>query len=81
MNFSCNVAGAGILSYNTPTQPAEFTAIPGTFKQVLFKPLKPSGYSVTTGLSNKKFSVLSTECICEFCVDLRTNTDYIPIQS
>ena len=27
-----------------------------------------------------KFYVLPTQCICVFCVDLRTNSDYFPIQ-
>jgi hypothetical protein len=26
------------------------------------------------------FYVLPTECICVFCVDLRTNSDYFPTQ-
>jgi len=28
----------------------------------------------------QQFHVLPTQCICVFCVDLRTNSDYFPIQ-
>ena len=28
----------------------------------------------------QKFCVLPTQCICVFCVDLRTNCDYFPVQ-
>ena len=34
----------------------------------------------TTRLKLKKFYVLPTQCIYVFCVDLRTNSDYFPIQ-
>ena len=27
----------------------------------------------------QQFYVLPTQCICVFCVDLRTNSDYFPI--
>ena len=30
--------------------------------------------------SAKKFCVLPTQRVCVFCVDLRTNSDYFPIQ-
>ena len=30
--------------------------------------------------SNNLFYVLPTQCIYVFCVDLRTNSDYFPIQ-
>jgi hypothetical protein len=46
-------------------------------------PLKPSGYYIrihTTDFNTNQFSVLPTECIYVFCVDLRTNSDYFPIQ-
>jgi len=34
----------------------------------------------TTRLNVQKFHVLSTQCIYVFCMDLRTNSDYFPIQ-
>ena len=33
-----------------------------------------------TSFNIQQFYVLSTQCICVFCVDLRTNSDYFPIQ-
>ena len=33
-----------------------------------------------TRICFEKFHVLPTQCICVFCVDLRTNSDYFPIQ-
>ena len=41
--------------------------------------LKHSGYCVCTAFSIK-FCALPTQCIYVFCVDLRTNSDYFPIQ-
>jgi len=35
---------------------------------------------VPRGLIVKKFYVLPTQCICVLCVDIRTNSDYFPIQ-
>ena len=34
----------------------------------------------TTRINTQQFYVLSTQCIYVFCVDLRTNCDYFPIQ-
>jgi hypothetical protein len=34
----------------------------------------------TTEFNNQIFYVLSTQCIYVFCVDLKTNSDYFPIQ-
>ena len=34
----------------------------------------------TTRFNTQKFYVLPTQCIYVFCVDLRTNSDYFPIQ-
>jgi hypothetical protein len=34
----------------------------------------------TTRFNIHKFYVLPTQCIYVFCVDLRTNSDYFPIQ-
>ena len=30
--------------------------------------------------NTQQFYVLPTQCICVFCLDLRTNSDYFPIQ-
>jgi hypothetical protein len=35
---------------------------------------------VPPGLTLQKSYVLPTQCIYAFCVDLRTNSDYFPIQ-
>jgi len=42
--------------------------------------LKPSGYYVTTQFNIQQLYVLPTHCIYVFYVDLRTNSDYFPIQ-
>jgi len=34
----------------------------------------------TTTVNIPKFYVLPTQCIYVFCMDLRTNSDYFPIQ-
>jgi hypothetical protein len=34
----------------------------------------------TTGSNIQQFHILPTQCIYVFCVDLRTNSDYFPIQ-
>jgi hypothetical protein len=34
----------------------------------------------TIQFSIQQFHVLPTQCVCVFCVDLRTNSDYFPIQ-
>ena len=45
-----------------------------------FNPSEPSGYYVYHQFNTQKFYVLPTQCIYVFCVDLRTNSDYFPIQ-
>jgi hypothetical protein len=43
--------------------------------------LKPSGHYMYHQVFNiQQFYVLPTQCIYVFCVDLRTNSDYFPIQ-
>ena len=37
-------------------------------------------YYMYRQLNIQQFYVLSTQCIYVFCVDLRTNSDYFPIQ-
>jgi len=43
-------------------------------------PLKPSGHYMYRQFNIQQFYVLPTQCIYVFCVDLRTNSDYFPIQ-
>jgi hypothetical protein len=43
-------------------------------------PLKPSGYCTYRQFNIQQFYVLPTQCVYVFCVDLRTNSDYFPIQ-
>jgi len=45
-----------------------------------FNPLKPSGHYIYHQFNTQQFYVLPTQCIYMFCVDLRTNSDYFPIQ-
>jgi hypothetical protein len=42
--------------------------------------LKPGGYFTYHQVNIHKFYVLPTQCIYVFCMDLRTNSDYFPIQ-
>jgi hypothetical protein len=42
--------------------------------------LKPSGHYMYHQFNIQQFYVLFTQCIYVFCVDLRTNSDYFPIQ-
>ena len=46
----------------------------------LRKPLKPSGHYMYHQFNKHKSYVLPTQCIYVFCVDLRTNSHYFPIQ-
>jgi len=41
---------------------------------------KPSGHFIYRQFNIRQFYVLPTQCIYVFCVDLRTNSDYFPIQ-
>jgi hypothetical protein len=40
----------------------------------------PIGYFMCDQVQNLKFHVLPTQCIYVFCVDLRTSSDFSPIQ-
>jgi len=42
--------------------------------------LKPSGHYMYRQFNIQQFYVLPIECIYVFCVDLRTNSDYLPMQ-
>ena len=46
----------------------------------VFISLKPSGHYMYLQFNIQQFYVLPTQCIYVFCVDLRTNSDYFPIQ-
>jgi len=41
---------------------------------------KPSGHYMYRQFNIQQFYVLPTQCICEFCVDLRRYRHYFPIQ-
>ena len=43
-------------------------------------PLNPSGHYMYRQFNTEQFYVLPTQCICVFCVDLRTKNHYFPIQ-
>ena len=42
--------------------------------------LQPSSHYMYQQINIQQFFVLPTQCVCVFCVDLRTNSDYFPIQ-
>ena len=44
------------------------------------KPLNPSGHYMYHQFNIQQFYVLPTQCIYVFCVYLRTNSYYFPIQ-
>ena len=46
----------------------------------LFNPVKSTGHYMYRQFNIQQFYVLPTQCIYVFCVDLRTNSDYFPIQ-
>jgi len=41
---------------------------------------KPNGHYTYRQFNIQQFYVLPTQCVYVFCVDLRTNSDYFPIQ-
>jgi hypothetical protein len=43
-------------------------------------PLMTSGHYMYRQFNIQQFYVLPTQCIYVFCVDLRTNSHYFPIQ-
>ena len=43
-------------------------------------PLQPNGHYMYRQFNINQFSLLPTQCIYVFCVYLRTNSDYFPIQ-
>ena len=67
---------------------AEIQAVRGKLRgtrkrtsSVLYKPFKSTVVTIYTAwFKTQQFYVLPTQCIYVFCVDLRTNSDYFPIQ-
>jgi len=49
-------------------------------KHMFVTTLGLSGHNMYRQFNTHQFYVLSTQCIDVFCVDLRTNSDYFPIQ-
>ena len=47
---------------------------------IWFELLKTNTYFMYRQFNIQQFYVLPTQCIYVFCVDLRTNSDYFPIQ-
>jgi hypothetical protein len=52
----------------------------GCLRVASINPLKPSGYYIYHQFTVQQFHALPTHCIYVFCVDLRTNSHYFPIQ-
>jgi hypothetical protein len=42
--------------------------------------IKARGHYIYRQFNIQQFYVLPTQCIYVFCVDLRTNSDYLPVQ-
>jgi len=57
-----------------------YTALTDWYLQPRFNPLQPSGRYMYHQFNIQQFYVLPAQCIYVFCVDLRTNSDYFPIQ-
>ena len=57
-----------------------YTTLTDWFLQHRLNPLKPSGHYMYHQFNIQPLYVLPTQCIYVFCVDLRTNSDYFPIQ-
>ena len=50
------------------------------YQKVTINPFNSSGHYMYRQFNIQQFYVLSTQCVYVFCVDLRTNSDYFPIQ-
>jgi len=58
-----------------------FTARYGLNLHVMYiNPSKPTGHYMYHEFNNQQFYVLPAQCVYVFCVDLRTNSDYFPLQ-
>jgi len=54
--------------------------VPDVIFGLYINPLKPSGHYMYRQFNIQQFYVLPTQYIYVFCVDLRTNSHYFPIQ-
>ena len=52
----------------------------GTYSNQFLSTLEHRGHYTYHHFNIQQFYVLPTQCIYVFCVDLRTNSDYFPIQ-
>jgi hypothetical protein len=52
----------------------------GSMFYTILHPQSPVVTARTARFNTQQFYVLPTECVYVFCVDLRTNSDYFPIQ-
>ena len=66
------------LIFTTVTNLSELNTNTNIF--IFINPLKPSGHYMYHQFNIQQFYALPTQCIYVFCVDLRTNSDYFPIQ-
>ena len=70
----------GIQSWHLPNASPERCGY-NTFVGIcVFNPLKTSGHYMYNQFNIQQFYVLPTECIYMLYMDLRTNSDYFPIQ-
>ena len=51
-----------------------------TMQRYILNPVNRNGHYMYRQFNIQQFYVLPTQCIYVFCVDLRTNSDYFPIQ-
>ena len=63
-----------------PAVRMQLSVIAQEYKFKLFKPSNPGGHYMYRQFNIQQFYVLPTHCIYVFCVDLRTNSDYFPVQ-
>jgi len=49
-------------------------------REFIVNPSQPGGHYMYRQFNIQQFHVLPTQCIYVFCVDLRTHSDYFPIQ-
>ena len=57
-----------------------YCAVRTEFTCNVYYPSKPNGHYMYHQFNIQQFYILPIQCICVFCVDLRTNSDYSPIQ-
>ena len=57
-----------------------YCAVRAGYLYITQAPLKPGGHYMYHRFNIQQLYVLPTQCIYVFCVDLRTNSEYFPIQ-